>query len=154
MVPGRLPLWVCPCWSKPERKVQQIIADYLNARTNMMCLFVLIDARLGHRPWIWFIRSAALSQIPFAMIFTKRQAQTRSTHGNIEYYKKPCSRGPSFRRCLSPQPRMGWVRMISEFHRGSKYQVGWLIMNIRNHYIWDLLTQLQQPDKKHFNGGT
>lgn len=73
-----------------REKFSKIIADYLNARTNMMCLFVLIDARLEPQTLdMDFMRSAALSQIPFAMIFTKAdKLKPGALMRNIEYYKK------------------------------------------------------------------
>ena len=59
--------------SKKEReKFENVIRQYILKRENLFCLFVLIDIR--HEPQkidLDFIEWLGLSQIPFAIIFTK-----------------------------------------------------------------------------------
>lgn len=76
--------------SKIEReKLHSIISNYLLNRKNLMCLFVLIDSR--HKPQKIdqeFMQWLAEKQIPFALVFTKRdKLTTAKLKKNIEEYK-------------------------------------------------------------------
>tara|TARA_B100001250_G_scaffold74574_2_gene60955 strand:- start:8169 stop:8765 length:597 start_codon:yes stop_codon:yes gene_type:complete len=76
--------------SKIERgKLHSIISNYLLNRKNLMCLFVLIDSR--HKPQKIdqeFMQWLAEKQIPFALIFTKRdKLTTAKLKKNIGEYK-------------------------------------------------------------------
>lgn len=73
-----------------REKFSKLIADYINTRTNLMCLFVLVDARLEPQTLdMDFMRNAALNQIPFAIVFTKAdKLKPGALEYNIEYYKK------------------------------------------------------------------
>ncbi len=59
--------------SKQSReKWEKFIADYILNRTNLYCLFVLIDAR--HEPQkidVEFMRWLGEKEVPFAIVFTK-----------------------------------------------------------------------------------
>tara|TARA_B100001173_G_C15905995_1_gene512050 strand:+ start:106 stop:717 length:612 start_codon:yes stop_codon:yes gene_type:complete len=77
--------------SKSQRvKFQNMTVDYLSNRTNLMCLFVLIDCR--HKPQKIdqeFMQWLAKNKIPFVMVFTKTDKVKKNTlNQNIELYKK------------------------------------------------------------------
>lgn len=59
--------------AKTERKKwEKLIRDYILLRKNLICLFVLVDSR--HEPQksdLEFMEWLGVSQVPFAMIFTK-----------------------------------------------------------------------------------
>lgn len=59
--------------SKSERSgFSKLILDYIDNRTEMVCLFVLVDSRLEPQKIdLEFIRLMGEKQIPFALIFTK-----------------------------------------------------------------------------------
>ena len=67
-----------------------MISDYLLNRTNLMCLFVLIDCR--HKPQQIdqeFMQWLAEKEIPFVMVFTKGDKLSKNAlTKNIEFYKK------------------------------------------------------------------
>ena len=76
--------------SKTKRaEFHDMISKYLLHRTNLMCLFVLIDSR--HAPQAIdqeFMQWLAEQKIPFAMIFTKIDKLGQLTlNKNIEKYK-------------------------------------------------------------------
>ena len=76
--------------AKTKRKdFQKLIKDYAEYRLNLICLFVLIDAR--HKPQnndLLFMQWLGEKQIPFAMIFTKTDKLSKTQlENNIELYK-------------------------------------------------------------------
>ena len=76
--------------SKKERaKFQDMISQYLLNRTNLVCLFVLIDSR--HNPQTIdqeFMQWLSTEQIAFAMIFTKGDKLGKNNLSKrIEEYK-------------------------------------------------------------------
>ncbi len=66
-----------------------LIKDYVMYRENLMCLFVLLDAR--HEPQkndLAFMRWLGEHQIPFAMVFTKADKLSSSAlNKNLKHYK-------------------------------------------------------------------
>ena len=76
--------------SKTKRaEFHDMISEYLLNRTNLMCLFVLIDSR--HNPQAIdqeFIQWLAENEIPFVLVFTKRDKLGKTVLlKNIEEYK-------------------------------------------------------------------
>jgi GTP-binding protein len=76
--------------SKAKRaEFHDMISDYLLNRTNLMCLFVLIDSR--HNPQEIdqeFIQWLSEKEIPFVMVFTKGDKLGKTVLArNIESYK-------------------------------------------------------------------
>ena len=76
--------------SKVRRAIfHEMINNYLINRSNLHCLFVLIDSR--HKPQSIdqdFLQWLAESQIPFVMVFTKSdKLGKRALENNIETYK-------------------------------------------------------------------
>ena len=67
----------------------EMISNYLRNRSNLNCLFVLIDSR--HKPQSIdqdFLQWLAECQIPFVMVFTKSdKLGKRALENNIETYK-------------------------------------------------------------------
>lgn len=80
---------------KIKAKWETMISGYLQTRKNLLCTFVLIDAR--HSPQkkdIEFIENLAEHQIPFALIFTKSDKLTsRKLKMNLAAYRKYLSTG-------------------------------------------------------------
>lgn len=77
--------------SKAERsKLTKLIYNYLQYRTQLTCLFLLIDIR--HAPQITdldFMRWLGINQIPFAICFTKTDKLSASQlQKNSDNYKK------------------------------------------------------------------
>jgi GTP-binding protein len=77
--------------SKKNRKVwKDFIKDYILYRSNLMCLFVLIDIR--HEPLkndIDFTEQLGLNGIPFVMIFTKAdKVSKKKRQENVSAYRK------------------------------------------------------------------
>ncbi len=77
--------------SKTQRKqFQLIIEGYLKHRTNLMCLFILIDIR--HKPQkvdLEFMYQMGEFGIPFVIVFTKLdKLKPQEVEENIENYKK------------------------------------------------------------------
>jgi GTP-binding protein len=68
----------------------KIINGYLTQRTNLQCLFVLIDSR--HEPQkidMEFMREMGVKQIPFSIIFTKAdKLKPQVLQDNIDRYVK------------------------------------------------------------------
>ena len=76
--------------SKARRAIfHEMISNYLRNRSNLNCLFVLIDSR--HKPQSIdqdFLQWLAECQIPFVMVFTKSdKLGKRALENNIETYK-------------------------------------------------------------------
>ena len=76
--------------SKEKRaKFHDMISAYLTNRTNLMCLFVLIDSR--HKPQEIdqeFMQWLSEKEIPFVMVFTKSDKLGKTAlSNNIETYK-------------------------------------------------------------------
>ena len=76
--------------SKTKRiRFHKMISEYLLNRSNLMCLFVLIDSR--HNPQAIdqeFMQWLAKNQIPFALVFTKIDKLAKNKIlKNIEEYK-------------------------------------------------------------------
>jgi len=77
--------------SKKERSgIEEIISDYLLSRKNLLNTFILIDSRLKPQNIdIEFINWMGEKRVPFVLVFTKVDKNTKNTlHKNIEYYKK------------------------------------------------------------------
>jgi GTP-binding protein len=73
-----------------RKKMMKIIREYVLNRKNLVCLFLLIDARLEmqktDRQFLQFLGS---NQVPFALVFTKTDKFTGSRiQQNIDQYKK------------------------------------------------------------------
>lgn len=73
-----------------REKLTKMIFDYVDNRSQMTLLFVLIDSR--HAPQkidLEFMSHLGEHSVPFAIIFTKTDKQSASaTQANIEAYKK------------------------------------------------------------------
>ena len=67
-----------------------MIHDYIMARQNLICLFVLVDSRLEPQKIdVEFINWLGEKGIPFSIIFTKSDKQSKNkTQSNIARYKK------------------------------------------------------------------
>ena len=77
--------------SKKNRKIwKDFIRDYILNRSNLMCLFILIDSR--HEPLkndSEFMEQIGINGIPFVIIFTKSDKITKKkSEDNIQAYKK------------------------------------------------------------------
>jgi len=77
--------------SKKNRKIwKDFIRNYILNRENLMCLFVLIDAR--HEPLkndSEFMEQIGINGIPFVIIFTKSdKVSPKKLEDNISAYKK------------------------------------------------------------------
>ncbi len=71
-------------------KMMKMIREYVLKRQNLVCLFLLIDARLEmqktDRQFLHFLGS---NQVPFAMVFTKTDKITpMQVRQNTDQYKK------------------------------------------------------------------
>lgn len=73
---------------KMKEKIQHIIEYYVIQRTQMTCLFVLVDSR--HKPQqidIEFMDWLGENGVPFAIIFTKADKQSQAqTQANVKQY--------------------------------------------------------------------
>jgi GTP-binding protein len=77
--------------SKKQRtKFHNFTIEYLQNRENLMCVFVLIDARLSPQKIdVEFMEFCALRGFPFVMIFTKMdKLNQREKIENIAHYKE------------------------------------------------------------------
>ena len=77
--------------SKSERSgFSQIILDYVGKRSELVCLFVLIDSRLEPQKIdVEFLRMLGEHQIPFALIFTKTDKLTANQlASNLARYRR------------------------------------------------------------------
>ncbi|MDO1446185.1 ribosome biogenesis GTP-binding protein YihA/YsxC [Rhodocytophaga aerolata] len=75
--------------SKADReKWDTMIRQYLLQRTNLLCVFVLIDSRHeAQKVDLEFMEWLGKSEIPFSIIFTKADKQTKSkTQLHVEQY--------------------------------------------------------------------
>lgn len=81
-------------WAKVAKTEKEkwgaMIHDYLVMRNNLICTFVLIDSRLPPQPIdVEFINWLGEQTIPFAIIFTKSDKQSKNkTQSAIAKYKK------------------------------------------------------------------
>jgi GTP-binding protein len=68
----------------------EAVADYLQGRENLICIFVLIDSRLEPQAIdVDFISWLVDCEIPFVLIFTKTDKQSLSqTQSSIARFKK------------------------------------------------------------------
>jgi len=68
----------------------EAVADYIEQRENLLCVFVLIDSRLEpQRIDIDFIQWLGERDMPHALIFTKTDKQSpTATHANVERVKQ------------------------------------------------------------------
>lgn len=81
-------------WAKVSKSARKdfgkMIQDYLLNRRQLVCLFVLIDSR--HPPQkidLSFIEWVGVHQIPFVLVFTKADKQSRNkTEKSIADYRK------------------------------------------------------------------
>ncbi len=76
-------------WSKVSKQKKAewgiMIEEYLLNRENLACLFVLIDSRLEPQPIDYeFISWLGEKRIPFAMVFTKTDKQSRNKFQSIK----------------------------------------------------------------------
>ena len=76
--------------SKKQRKEFKLLIDkYLRHRSNLMCLFILIDSR--HKPQkvdLEFMHQMGVWGIPFVIVFTKMdKLKPAEKESNIENYK-------------------------------------------------------------------
>lgn len=69
-----------------RKRWQTMIENYIRHRTNLVCLFVLIDSRLTpQKNDLDFVNQLGSWQIPFTLIFTKTDKNTQSeTAKNIK----------------------------------------------------------------------
>ncbi|TRX57774.1 YihA family ribosome biogenesis GTP-binding protein [Fulvivirga sp. M361] len=81
-------------WAKvsqtEKQKWGEMIHDYILGRKNLAFLFVLVDSRLPPQPIdVEFINWLGEKQIPFGIVFTKADKQSKNkTQSNIAKYKK------------------------------------------------------------------
>ena len=68
----------------------EAVADYIEQRENLLCVFALIDSRLEpQRIDIDFLQWLAERDMPHALIFTKTDKQSSTaTHANIDRLKQ------------------------------------------------------------------
>lgn len=73
---------------KSVADIQRVIGSYLENRMEMTCLFVLIDSRLEPQAIdMSFMNWLGENQVPFAIVFTKADKQSKSrTESNIRGY--------------------------------------------------------------------
>lgn len=78
--------------SKTDReKWDAMIRQYLLQRTNLLCVFVLIDSRHeAQKVDLEFMQWLGNSEIPFSIIFTKadKQSKTKTQHNMDQYIEK------------------------------------------------------------------
>ena len=72
-----------------REKWQKMISDYLIRRENLQVVFVLVDIRLEPQKIdLEFIDNLGLSQVPFAIIFTKAdKVSTSAMQSNVQRFK-------------------------------------------------------------------
>jgi len=73
-----------------KKEWDQMIKKYILSRTNLICLFVLVDSRLEpQKNDIHFMKFLGNNQVPFAIIYTKTDKLKKSElTRNLEIYKK------------------------------------------------------------------
>ncbi len=81
-------------WAKVSKTEKEkwgaMIHDYIKERENLINLFVLVDSRLAPQPIdIEFINWLGEEQIPFSIVFTKADKQSKNkTQSAIAKYRK------------------------------------------------------------------
>jgi GTP-binding protein len=81
-------------YAQVSRKMREIwsgfLKNYLTKRKNLICIFVLIDARLEPQKIdLDFMYQLAINQLPFAMIFTKSDKLSQNQlKANVDTYFK------------------------------------------------------------------
>lgn len=77
-----------------RRKIGEMLNNYLMSRQNLLCVFMLVDAR--HKPLrndIEFINRMGDNQIPFVLVYTKSDKLSKSkVEQNIKNYKQELSK--------------------------------------------------------------
>lgn len=72
-----------------RKKLEKLIRNYILKRNNLYCLFVLVDAR--HEPQavdLEFMEWLGISEIPFAIVFTKiDKLKPEELENNLNEYK-------------------------------------------------------------------
>ena len=68
---------------------ENLIRDYVTRRRSLVCLFVLVDSRLEPQKLdLEFFEYLAISEVPFAIVFTKGDKQGKNAlTSQIESYK-------------------------------------------------------------------
>ena len=68
----------------------ELIKGYIVTRTNLLCLFVLIDSRLEPQKIdLEFVQFLGEQQIPFVLVFTKAdKISDNQVHSNMSLFKK------------------------------------------------------------------
>jgi len=80
-------------WAKvgkvEKEKWERMIRSYLTQRENLVCVFVLLDSRIAPQAIdLQFMQWLAEKEIPFVMVFTKADKQSRTkTQANVAHYK-------------------------------------------------------------------
>jgi GTP-binding protein len=80
-------------WAKvgktEKEKWELMIQDYLTQRENLVCVFVLLDSRIPPQAIdLQFMRWLGEHELPFVMVFTKADKQSKTkTQENVAYYK-------------------------------------------------------------------
>ena len=81
-------------WAKVSKTEKEkwgaMIHDYILNRPNLNCLFVLVDSRLAPQPIdVDFINWLGTQQVPFSIIFTKADKQSKNkTQSSVAKYKR------------------------------------------------------------------
>ncbi|WP_207435628.1 ribosome biogenesis GTP-binding protein YihA/YsxC [Sabulibacter ruber] len=81
-------------WAKVSKESREqwrkMIIYYLQNRSNLACVFVLIDSRLPpQKPDLEFMELLGTMGVPFVLIFTKTDKQSGTkTDANIAFYMK------------------------------------------------------------------
>ncbi len=75
---------------RQREQLHHMISDYVLKRSNLQCVFVLLDAR--HQPQeidLDFLEFLGENQVPFALVFTKTdKCKKAELNLNIENYRK------------------------------------------------------------------
>lgn len=81
-------------WAKVSKTEKEkwgtMIHDYILTRSNLTCLFVLVDSRLAPQTIdVEFINWLGVQHVPFSIIFTKADKQSKNkTQSSVAKYKK------------------------------------------------------------------
>ncbi len=75
---------------KMREKLVIMLHDYLRKRTNLVCVFVLIDCRIDpQQSDLDFMNFLIINQIPFAIVFTKADKRGIQTYkSKMDIYRK------------------------------------------------------------------
>lgn len=75
---------------KDRHKFNEAVADYLEERKNIYCVFVLIDSRLPPQPIdLEFVNWLGSCAVPFVLVFTKADKQSAAkTEANIALFRQ------------------------------------------------------------------